>query len=148
MVQFYSVKLGTSKITEFEFFDNKDFPNHYEELQIIYNVINEMRVRGAKEFFFKNERNAEALPIVSQAIQDANKEDFGLRLYCKRMSDELLIIFNGDIKTHINPNSCVNVCNHFTRAVRIGFYLDKAVFSKDIDIYHHTNPFEDFELDI
>ena len=147
LVRYYSIKIGFQEFTEFEMFDNKDFPLHIKENQFIVNVINEMQNRGAKSYYFVNEASAEYLPKVSQAIKEANKEDYGLRLYCKRLRDDIVVLFNGDIKTKNNPIDCDNVKLHFLRAIKIGLLLDKAIFNKDIDL-DEQDPFEDFELDI
>jgi hypothetical protein len=146
-VEFYSVKLGTNALTEFEYFDARDFPKHLEEIQIIYSVINQMQYRSAKHFFFKPEGPANALPRVSQAIIDANKEDLGLRLYCIRLTDNVVILLNGGIKTKQNPKECPNVKLHFDHALKIAAKLDKALLQRDIS-YYETNCLADYEIEI
>ena len=146
-VEYYSVRLGEKPITEFELFDAKDFPRHDEELQIIYNVIDQMRWRGARQFFFKQEVPANALPRVNQEIIDANNEDFGLRLYCIRLTDNLVVLLNGDIKTKINPVDCPNVRLHFRNALKIAQKLDKALLDKEVN-YLETDCLLDFEIEI
>ena len=146
-VEYYSVRLGEKPITEFELFDAKDFPRHDEELQIIYNVIDQMRWRGARQFFFKQEGPANALPRVNQEIIDANNEDFGLRLYCIRLTDNLVVLLNGEIKTKINPIDCPNVRIHFRNALKIAQKLDKALFDKEVN-YQETDCLLEFEIEI
>lgn len=130
--EFYTVRLGNGQITEFELFDQKDFPDHQTELEILYNVIYEMRGRGAKHFYFKSEGPANALPIVPKEIISCNNIDFGLRLYCIRLTDNLLVLLNGDIKTQHKPLNCPNVKKHFENAVKIARALDMLLNDGEI----------------
>lgn len=147
VTQFYTIRIGNSELTEFELFDEKEFPNHQEEIEITYNVISQMQDREARRIFFKEESGANALPRVSEEIMNNNKADFGLRLYCIFLTPELVILSNGDIKTRINPLECPNVAVHFKRIKKIASILDKAVISGEIN-YNNENPFEDFEIEI
>jgi hypothetical protein len=149
-VQFYTARFGQKELAEFQLFDEKDFPKeeHQRELEIIYGVINEIINRGAaKKFFFKDERGANALPKVPQELMDANKKDYGIRLYCIRLTDELVILLNGDVKTHLDPQQCPNVKNHFSDAVNLARKLDRAIANREINV-QQSNPFEDFETEI
>lgn len=146
-VDFYTVWVGNNTICEFEHFEEKDFPNHNAELDVLYNVLYEMGERGAKLHYFKPEGAAHALPIVSTELKDANDTDYGLRLYCIRLRDDLVILLNGDIKTHIDPKQCPAVQHHFTQAVKIACSIDKAIANRDINM-NNTNPFEDCEINI
>lgn len=148
MIECYTIKLEDNKLSEFELFDAKSFPDHHSEIEIVYNVLEEMQVRGAKDFYFKtNEGPADALPRVSKEIMDANKEDFGIRLYCIRLTDNLLILLNGDIKTHKDPRECGNVKQHFKRAIAIAAKLDKLCFDKDID-FTEQGSLDDLQIEI
>ena len=147
VTQFYTIRLGNNELTEFELFDAKEFPDHAEELEITYNVINEMRNREARLRFFKDESGAHALPRVSQEIMDANKGDYGIRLYCIYVRPELVILSNGDIKTSQHPEDCPQVKDHFRRIRRIAALLDKAITNKEIYL-DETDPYNDFQLEI
>lgn len=125
-VRFYTVKLGGASLSEFEKFDTKEFPEHVEEQQILYQVIKEMGLREAKLFYFKDERSAHALPKVPLRIIKANKKDFGLRLYCIHITNQIVILLNGGIKTAQNPLDCANVRNHFKLAVSLAEKIDRA----------------------
>jgi hypothetical protein len=146
-VEFYSVKLGDDSLFEFEKFDDKDFPNHEEELQIIYSVINQMQFRGAKHYFFKHEGPANALPKVTQEIIEANKDDLGLRLYCIRLTDNVVVLLNGDIKTKQDPAECENVKVHFKNAIKIAKKLDKAILGREIN-YQQRDCLQHYEIEI
>ncbi|HEY6083442.1 MAG TPA: hypothetical protein VIU45_08295 [Chitinophagaceae bacterium] len=147
IVKFYSVRLRDNMLTEFEIFDAKDFPNHIEELEIMYATINEMKIRGAKPYYFKPEGPANALPKVKQKIIVANQKDFGLRLYCIRLTDEVVVLLNGGIKTQRDPKNCPNVKPYFEMAIKIAKVLDKALVDKEIN-YQEIDCLDHFEIEI
>jgi len=122
-VTFYTAKLGTNTETEFGSFTENDFPDHVREIQILYQVISRMHNRGAKLYYFKNEKNAEALPIVTSNVMKANKKDFGIRLYCIFLNESEVILLNGGIKTKKKPQDCPNVKDHFRIANKIAVAL-------------------------
>lgn len=150
-VHFYSVKLGRDPVCEFEKFDAIEFqnPTHLEELQIIYETIEQIRHRGAKGFYFHPEGPAEALPRVSKIMMERNKEDFGIRLYCIHINESSVILLNGGVKTNLDPTLCPNVADHFNRALKIAVRLKRAI--KDDLIRFTANGMgadENFEIDI
>ena len=128
-VQFISAKLGKDPLSEFEKFDSKEFskPQHIEELQIIYKTIAEIDKRGAKSFYFRHEGPAFALPgRVDKRLMDSNRDDFGIRLYCGLLRQDLALLLNGGIKTRLDPKLCPNVGPHFRNAVNLVKALLKA----------------------
>lgn len=147
LVRFFTVRFNDDD-PEMQKFDNKHFPGREAELGIIYNIIDQIKLRKAKSFFFRNEGPADALPPIDQQMIDANENnDFGLRLYCIRLTDELVILLNGDIKTSLNPKDCPNVRIHFNRAQAIARKIDKAITEKRINL-QDPNPFDGFEIEI
>lgn len=128
-VQFLSAKLGKDPLSEFEKFDEKDFPQpqHITERQIIYTTIRKIGERGARPFYFRHEGPAFALPgKVDQTLIESNPGDFGIRLYCGLLRPDLVLLLNGDIKTKRNPDECPNVGPHFRNAVKLVRILLKA----------------------
>jgi len=128
-VRFIAAKLGSSALSEFEKFDEKTFtkPHHIREQQIIYKTIEQVGRRGAKEFYFRPESGAHALPgQVDQDLMDANPDDFGIRVYCGLLREDLVLLLNGDVKTKLDPNDCPNVGPHFRLAKRLVNALLKA----------------------
>lgn len=146
-VVFYTIKLNNNELTEFELFMDKDFSRHQEELEILINVIDEMKFKGAKSYYFKDESNANALPIVPTSIMDSNRVDFGVRLYCIRITDHLVVLLNGNIKTHKNPSLCENVKKHFNNALKIATKLDLLRLENEIDFFE-LNCLLDLEIEI
>jgi hypothetical protein len=82
--------------------------------------------RGAKKGFFRHENRAMALPPKSGTYKfdhiTINTTDFPLRLYCLRLSDSLLILFNGAEKTSRDAQSgetrtFFNEANQFAKKI-------------------------------
>lgn len=149
-VRFFTITLGSNTKTEFEYFlDKVDVisKTHDYELKVLFTAIEALQTKGAPRYLFVNEASADYMPVVSFDTKRENKVDFGVRLYCIRLRDDLVILMNGDIKTQRNPNDCPNVNLHFKRAIKIASKLDKALNNSEIN-YSDTNPFTDFELDI
>ena len=77
---------------------------------------------GANKALFRHERRADALPpnkrIVKkyQLFDFLQTEEYKLRLYCLRLSDSVVILFNGGMKTQDDPEKCPNVRTHFNNA--------------------------------
>lgn len=134
----YSCYLGDNEYTEFEDFNekaNRFEGGHLKEIYLIKEILAKMKNKGAKEFYFKEERNAHALPKLTEAqIQLFDNPDFGIRLYCIRLRDDVLILLNGGIKTTQNPEDCPNVRAHFRRVVQIATKIDKAIIQKEINL--------------
>ena len=94
-VSLYSISFAMDRTTEFERFLRKfeeqaAFNTDYQKVLYAISIIMD---RGALERYFRPEGSINddlyALPIESGAI----------RLYCLRISDEILILGNGDIKS-------------------------------------------------
>lgn len=93
-VGMFSICFDGSEESEFEKFLNefKDNATYNNDFNVILLALSKIIDRGALERFFRNEgkmnSNVKALAI------DSRK----LRLYCLRMSDQILILGNGGIK--------------------------------------------------
>ncbi|MDI9365572.1 MAG: hypothetical protein QM541_11525 [Flavobacterium sp.] len=133
-VGFYTLYLDEEELTEFEKFDGTDFTHHQEELKIIYYILKTMGLRGAKPYYFRPENGAEALPAkkdVPLRLIEANL-DQGIRLYCIRITDKIVILLNGGIKTNQNPKLCSNVKRHFNIAWQLSAAITRAKLAGDI----------------
>jgi hypothetical protein len=147
VVDFYTVYFQDNELSELELFDEKEFAGHQEELQIINNSIMEMMDRGAKKWYFREEPPADALPgRVPQEIMDLNN-DFGIRLYCVRLNDNMVVLLNGDVKTNQKPQLCANVKGHFMRARAIGMELDKMIAAGELNLQARL-ALENLEIEI
>ena len=91
----FSICFDGSEESEFEKFLNefKDNATYNREFNVILLALSKIIDKGALERFFRNEGrmndNVKALAI------DSRK----LRLYCLRISDQILILGNGGVKT-------------------------------------------------
>lgn len=134
-VEFYSVCIDDQDKTEFDLFFDNDFSNHRQELGILGKVLKNISQRGAKSHYFKHERAAEALPIIRQTIiETLDNADYGIRLYCIRLTDCLVILLNGGIKTKLDPEQCPNVSRHFKLANRISTKINREIESRDLNL--------------
>src|SRR5262245_51399799 len=99
-VTFYTVQLEGKAVTEYEDFDQRlsADPANEEELNEIQEILDMIGKRGAKDRYFnRHERSAYALPPRSGHHVIATP-DYGIRLYCLRITDHIVILLNGDRK--------------------------------------------------
>ncbi|RZK01774.1 MAG: hypothetical protein EOO46_19275 [Flavobacterium sp.] len=103
---FYTVRLEDARYSETDKFfikyaKSKKLKKRFQELAVFLTkkIGNEW---GALEEFFRFENKAQALPPPGEHVIDEltiNYAGFPLRLYCLRMSDSLVVLFNGAEKT-------------------------------------------------
>ncbi|WP_338765786.1 hypothetical protein WAF17_02400 [Bernardetia sp. ABR2-2B] len=104
---FYTVRWDDIEVSETEKFFSK-FRQDADLKPSLLNLAKFIEIvigdeKGAIEAYFRFENTADGLPpskkfrIEKQTINFGNR--FPLRLYCLRLSDELVILFNGERKT-------------------------------------------------
>lgn len=92
---------------------------------------------GANKALFRHERRADALPPNKSIMKEYELLDFletdkyRLRLYCLRLSDSVVILFNGGLKTHNDPEKCDNVSSHFKDAQIFAKKISEKLNDKD-----------------
>lgn len=126
---FYTVRWEDAKLSETDKFFEKyekdiDFERPIQELaKFITNKIgNEL---GALEYFFRFENTAHALPPSGKhkvGEVTINYGNFPLRLYCLRISDSLVVLFNGGEKTNVKAqrgktSMAFNDANQFAKRI-------------------------------
>lgn len=103
---FYTVRLEEAYLSETDNFFQKfrkdeQLKSFLQELaKFLEIVIGDEK--GALEAFFRPERMAQALPPKGEHLVDEiiiSFLNFPLRLYCLRISDSLVVLFNGGEKT-------------------------------------------------
>ena len=137
-VKYYSVSFE-SRDSEFLDFQRRMKLSHRTQLSelvtLIYGIGEEY---GAKPNLFRDERKAEALPPGSFQYVGSDDEfpenQFGLRLYCLRITEAIVILLNGDVKTTQKADECPNCRIHFQRANKIAGKIEEAIKNKWITI--------------
>ena len=125
-VRVYTVLFDDKKQNETDDFISRfsENPNFSEHFQTIIYFIKAIGDNGALERYFRNEGKAKALPVKSSK----------LRLYCIRISDNILILGNGDIKTAKKIKDCANCFPHFKNMNAIKRVIDNEIQQKSISI--------------
>lgn len=153
-VTYYTVSVEGRPFSEFRDFQMRMSlqPKDLVELNEIRRYIQQIGTfLGADERHFKHERAAERLPPPYYYIESDDPNDFGLRLYCIRISTEFVILLNGGRKTNINPELCENCRQHFQFANRLAIAITNAIIEKSIRLNDNDREIEideDFELEI
>jgi len=148
-VDIYTARLGDAMLFEYEKYYDKEFARHKEERDFIDGVLEEIKLRGALKRYFRNEGPADALPnAVPDEIVRSNKDDQGIRLYCIRLADNVLILLNGDIKTAQNPKECPNVRKHFLFAQQLARFLTTYIYEERIDMVNDRYCFHKKEIEL
>ena len=156
LVNYYTFQIEGESLCEAERFNTK-FENseHIESYQTIKYWLGVIgNTRGARASLFRKEsltkeeryENSVALPPNSEIINEdsvfkativslTNDNDTtterDLRLYCIRMSDSVVILYNGDVKTAQLVRDCVNCYEYF-----------KDINSLDSQIHNQAEKFE------
>lgn len=122
-VWFYTIQVEGKSVSEFQDFQKRMQLDKKDKKQVaeINRYIEQIgKYYGAQDRYFKREGHAERLPPPTHRFIDSDGEtDFGLRLYCIRISDEIVILLNGDRKTTQKLRDCKNCKPHFDFANRI-----------------------------
>lgn len=142
-MHFYTVLIGDRSKTEFQDFTTRmttttanNKVQFQELLKWITLIGNEYEARTQ---YFRKEENAEALPpprwhYLETEHYDNNYNDYGLRLYCIRLTNNIVILLNGDRKTTQKVNDCENCKPHFRLANKISNAINKAIVNKGIEL--------------
>lgn len=121
--------------------------NEFQELIVFINKIgNEY---GALKRHFHHEAAADALspPYLEHIDIESEKNDFGLRLYCMRITDSIVILFNGDRKTTKTAQDCSNCAKYFRLAQRLAKAIDYSIRESSLSVeYKYLLIEENFEL--
>lgn len=144
---FYTVRWDETDASETEKFfkkyaTKKNFERPIQELSVFITkkIGNET---GALEDFFKFENTAQALPPTGRhKIEELtiNYGDFPLRLYCLRISNSLVVLFNGSEKTSDSAQGG-KTSMVFVEANQFAQRILKALVDKDIYITNNGREF-------
>lgn len=150
-VKFYSVRIEDETYSEIEKFiirfqqDKK----YQEELDNILALLKIMgNDKGAMPIFFRDESIANALPPERRGAIRQNMLHFidaDLRLFCLRMSNEIVVLFNGGVKDSQKTQDSVDLFPKFRLAQRLSKAINQKIMEKELRIDGHILK-GDFEL--
>lgn len=153
-VTYYTVHIDGRKKSEFgDFLERMGVPAYKSELEKILRFITKIGDEyGAKPTRFRDERKAEALPpeYYHYIAANPNAKEYGLRLYCVRLSEQIVVLLNGDMKTDFDPEKCTNCRPHFKLANTISQKINEAIYpDKSLKLIGKQIIMDDFfQLDI
>ena len=140
-VSYYSVTINSEPSTLFENFIATHTAINNEKLNHILAWLQVIGIKyGAKTNLFRSEAylsNTSALPPTGKRreptyIEDGQTESNNLRLYCFRLNENVVILYNGDLKTADKAQDCPNVKPHFLLANKISRVIENSIKGKDI----------------
>ena len=114
--QFYTVEEMGNKVNETDsfFIRFKDNPDYQRDTEIIKYWIEKIgKEFGALERYFRLENRASAIPIPPPKSR--------LRLYCYRISDQIVILGNGGIKSSQSVQNSPDAFPHFELMNTVAF---------------------------
>ena len=128
---FYSVLRKGSSLAEFSLWQQKVLSDqeHADERRDINQWLVRCSRTGAHKQWFRHEGAAHALP-------PRGISSHMLRLYCFWVSPEVVILFNGGLKTGRDPQQCPNVSTHFKFAKEAALELDQLFARQDLQLTH------------
>ena len=154
-VHYYTVRFENRAANEFRDFQTRMSNAKKDQIELgeINRYIEKIgKVYGASKAHFKDEDAAERLPPpYHQFIETDEANDFGLRLYCIRLSPSVVILLNGGRKTALKVRDCKNCYPHFDKARRISKKINEAILDGTIEIDEGGKEIvidEDLELSI
>lgn len=138
-VNFYSVNFfDKTELNEYEDFINR----HIDIIAVEEDLVNLQlwidkigQEIGAKKEYFRHEgetASTSALPPPRRKLAEIPVED--LRLYCMVISENIVIIFNGGIKTANLAQDCPNVKKYFRQANQLTKAIDNLIVDGDLKI--------------
>lgn len=155
LVQYYTIRVegrGKSEFNDFTERMRREDRNSKELAEINRYIEQIGKFYGAYGQHFRHEGAAEGLPPpYHEFLESENEQDFGLRLYCIRLSPSIVILLNGDRKTTLKAQNCDNCRKHFSLAQQVAKVINQAIADGYIEINEAEKEIdieEDFDLSI
>lgn len=145
-VVYYSISVNDEEALFDQFLEKHTIENNRKLNHILAWIRKLGNTIGALKFYFRNEAetsDASALPPIGidreptyvefseESGLDVNTSN-NLRLYCFRVNDFVVFLFNGDLKTKQKAQDCPNVRPHFKMANTLTGLLNQAFVDKEI----------------
>ena len=150
-VTFYSIRLENETYTEIEkfiirFLDDEKYVDELQNLLALLKIMG--NEKGAIPILFRDESEAQALPPERYHSIKQNLSHFvdtNLRLFCLRISSEIVILFNGGIKESQKTQDSPDLIAKFRFAQRACRAINEKIKDKDLKI-NNLQLIGDFEL--
>jgi len=152
-VHFYTIHVSGRQYSEYRDFQirmQKHWKDRKQATEINRMIQKIGKSNGAEDRYFAREGYAERLPAPTYKFIDSDGEtDYGLRLYCVRISDKIVILLNGERKSAQNPRDCPNCKPHFEFANKVSDSIYNAKLKDEIEFVDFDILMdEEFELNI
>jgi hypothetical protein len=139
-VTYYTIRIEDETYSETEKFITRfelhpQYQNDFENILALLVVLG--NEKGAKSRFFRDESAAQALPPeVKIALREGWVQfiDAGLRLFCLRMTDEVVILLNGGIKSSQKTNDSPDLIYKFRLAQQVSKAIDVKLSNREMQI--------------
>lgn len=156
-VAYYSVCIDEKTTSLFEDFINHHSQHNRKKLNHVLEWIKIIGDKyGAKHHLFRPEAaiaDASALPPKGKDREPSYTElgktkANNIRLYCLRANENVVFLFNGDIKTKHYAQDCPNVKKHFdlanklTKAIDLAFVEKEIVWNDDFTLINYSSDFK------
>lgn len=136
-----------------KFFDQYAIPEHplEDEALQLFRLITESignKYGATDDFFDRYENKAQALPPKPKKWVEEIKElgiNFPLRLFCYRITEQIVILFNGGIKDANSPQESKNLSMQFYEAQSFAKKIEEALQSKMIEISDDERCLQSFD---
>ena len=104
-----------------------------DDLDLLVAWIQEIgQIRGAKSRYFRFENDAAALPPPAKIMAELGTSYCQFRLYCIRLSDEVVILANGGRKTSQTVQTSPELMTHFRFANKMAQQLLELIQSGEL----------------
>lgn len=133
-VDLFSVRFEGEEANLFERFvlRHREDEEIEEEFKDLMAWLERLKRTGAEAHLFRHEQRAEALPPRAKYL-DFNYGK-NLRLYCMRLSDRALFLFDGGIKTAQRAQDCPNVRQAFKEANELSEAIERMRRDRDLEM--------------
>lgn len=135
-VAYYTIHVQGRPLDEFNFFlkEMRHKMKNRNELGQLLQLINNMGQHwGYHHRYFKKEENGHRFLFPSDNYTDENSP-FGVRLYCKILSPEIIVLTGGCLKTQKKVSQCNNCQPYFELNNRVAIALEKAINNNYIEL--------------
>lgn len=153
LVRYYTVELEedgeqTNLLADFILNHHQDERISEEYHDLLAWIVERMgSMHGARQRYFRHEGKADGLPPPSYFLDVAYEHN--LRLYCMRLSDHVVILFSGGVKTADTAQDCPVVAPHFRLAQKLCMAIQEAIRNRDISLINEETELhipEGFEI--